>query len=47
MEWFFRTVNGEFTVEIASAEGEVGREVRRGNVVWAPQTSGTLDDLDH
>ncbi|MFH8411505.1 DDE-type integrase/transposase/recombinase [Streptomyces sp. NPDC018019] len=28
IERFFRTVNGEFTVEIASAEGEVGREIR-------------------
>uniref|UniRef100_UPI003FD8EA54 DDE-type integrase/transposase/recombinase n=1 Tax=Streptomyces luteireticuli TaxID=173858 RepID=UPI003FD8EA54 len=28
IERFFRTVNGEFTVEIASAEGEVGREIK-------------------
>ncbi|MFD5513711.1 DDE-type integrase/transposase/recombinase [Streptomyces sp. NPDC127051] len=28
IERFFRTVNGEFTVEIASAAGEVGREVK-------------------
>jgi putative transposase len=28
IERFFRTVNGEFTVEIASGDGEPGREIR-------------------
>ncbi|GGM24050.1 transposase [Streptomyces fumigatiscleroticus] len=28
IERFFRTVNGEFTVEIASDQGEVGREIK-------------------
>ncbi|MFD8816196.1 Mu transposase C-terminal domain-containing protein [Streptomyces sp. NPDC059627] len=28
IERFFRTVNGEFTVEIASDKGEVGREIK-------------------
>ncbi|MCZ4103732.1 DDE-type integrase/transposase/recombinase [Streptomyces sp. H10-C2] len=44
IERFFRTVNGEFTVEIASGTGEVGREIKdlaemnRLFTAWVEQT---------
>ncbi|MEU5431685.1 DDE-type integrase/transposase/recombinase [Streptomyces olivoreticuli] len=44
IERFFRTVNGEFTVEIASAQGDVGREIKdlaemnRLFTAWVEQT---------